>query len=133
MRLSHKVFMRSALLILSLVGVATWGLLAISGLVDVNGGIAPRSLPALRMGTLLREQLGGLTQTEMDVRPAAWEGVQKVWNDRAARMAKNVGLLRSFPGTEEERSQHHEAIAAFAVYRPLVDIIAASSDGSCVS
>ena len=65
MRLSDKAF-TSALVILALVAVATWSLLAISRLVDVNRGIATQSLPALRMGTSLREQLGGLTRTEMN-------------------------------------------------------------------
>jgi signal transduction histidine kinase len=119
MRLSYKVFMTSALVILALVAVATWSLLAISRLVDVNRGIATQSLPALRMGTLLREQLGGLTRTEKDARPTARELAQKTWNDRAARMANDFDLLRSFLGTEEERSQHQEAIVAFAVYRRL--------------
>jgi signal transduction histidine kinase len=119
MRLSYKVFMTSALVILALVAVATWSLLAISRLVDVNRGIATQSLPALRMGTSLREQLGGLTGTEMDARPAAGEPAQKAWNDRAARMAKDFALLRSFLGTEEERAQHQEVIVAFAVYRRL--------------
>ena len=36
MRLSHKVFMTTALLILALAGVGTWSLLAISRLVDVG-------------------------------------------------------------------------------------------------
>src|SRR3972149_6757590 len=119
MRLSYKVFMTSALVILALVAVATWSLLAISRLVDVNRGIATQSLPALRMGTSLREQLGGLTRIGMDARPAAGEPAQKAWNDRTARMAKDFDLLRSFLGTEEERSQHQAAIVAFAIYRRL--------------
>jgi hypothetical protein len=95
--------MSSALVIVALVGVASWSLLAISRLVDVHRGIAAQSLPALRMGTSLREQLGGLTRTEMDARPAAAEPTQRAWNDRAARMAKDFDLLRSFLSSEEER------------------------------
>jgi signal transduction histidine kinase len=119
MRLPYKVFMTSALVIVALVGVATWSLLAISRLVDVNRGVATQSLPALRMGASLREQLGGLTRTEVDARPAAAEPAQRAWNDRAARMAKELNLLRSFLSSEEERSQHQEAIVAFAIYRRL--------------
>ena len=74
MRLPYKVFMTSALVIVALVGVATWSLLAISRLVDVKRSIATQSLPALRMGTSLREQLGGLTRTERDARPA-WSAI----------------------------------------------------------
>jgi Flp pilus assembly protein TadB len=56
MWLPYKMFMTSALVIVALVGVATWSLLAIRRLVDVNRGIATRSLSALRMGTSLRPQ-----------------------------------------------------------------------------
>jgi len=122
MRLPYKVFLTSALVIVALVGVATWSLLAISRLVDVNRGIATQSLPALRMGASLREQLGGLTRTEMDAGPAALEPARRAWNDRAARMAKDFDLLRSFLSSEEERSQHQEAIVAFALYRRLAAI-----------
>jgi signal transduction histidine kinase len=119
MRLAYKVFMTSALVIVALLTVATWSLLAISRLVDVNRAIATQSLPALRMSTLLREQLGGLTRTEGDASPTADEVSRKAWNDRAARMAKDVDLARAFLGTEEERSQHQEATVAFATYRRL--------------
>jgi len=119
MRLSHKVFMTTALLILALAGVGIWSLLAINRLVDVNRGIATQSVPALRMGTSLREQLSGLIRTEENARPAAAEAAQRAWNDRASRMAKDLGLLRAFLGTEAERAQHQEALVAFATYRRL--------------
>ena len=119
MRLSYKVFMTSALVIVALVAVATWSLLAISRLVDVNRGIATQSLPALRMGTSLREQLAGLTRTESDAGPGVAEVAQRAWNDRAARMAKEFDLLRLFLSTDEERWQHQEATVAFATYRRL--------------
>jgi signal transduction histidine kinase len=119
MRLPYKVFMTSALVIVALVAVATWSLLAISRLVDVNRGIATQSLPALRMGTSLREQLAGLTRTESDAGPGAAEVAKRAWNDRAARMAKEFDLLRLFLSTDEERWQHQEATVAFATYRRL--------------
>src|SRR5213594_3712585 len=106
MRLPYKVFMTSALVIVALVAVATWSLLAISRLVDVNRGIATQSLPALRMGTALREQLAGLIRTASDAGPSGAEDAQRAWNARAARMAKEFDLLRSFLSTEEERWQH---------------------------
>ena len=119
MRLPYKVFMTSALVIFALVAVATWSLLAISRLVDVNRGIATQSLPALRLGTSLREQLGGLTRTAMDAGPTGAQAAQRAWNDRAARMAKEFDLLRSFLSTDEERWQYQEATVAFATYRRL--------------
>ena len=130
MRLPYNVFLTSALVIVALVGVVTWSLLAISRLVDVNRGIATQSLPALRMDTSLRDQLGGLTWTEMDAKPAVGEPAQKAWNDRAARMAKDFDLLRPFLGSEEERSQHQEAIPVFAIYRRLSIATAQLADGT---
>ena len=56
MWLPYKMFMTSALMIVALVGIATWSLLAIRRMVDVNRGIATQSLSALQMGTSLREQ-----------------------------------------------------------------------------
>src|SRR5262245_7241967 len=119
MRLSHKVFLTTALLILALAGVGAWSVLAINRLVDVNRAIATQSVPAIRMATSLREQLSGLTSTEDNASPAAAEPAQKAWNDRASRMGKDLGLLRAFLSTEEERAQHQEALVAFATYRRL--------------
>ena len=119
MRLPYKVFMTSALVILAFLAVATWSLLAISRLVDVNRAIATQSLPALRMGTSLREQLTGLVRTAADAGPNGAEIAQRAWNERAARMAKEFDLLRSFLSTDEERWQHQEATVAFATYRRL--------------
>lgn len=119
MRLSHKVFVTTALLILALAGVGTWSLLAISRLVDVNRAIATQSVPALRMATSLREQLTGLARTDDSARPGAAEGARRIWNERAARMTKELSLLGAFLGTEEERSQHQEATVAFSTYRRL--------------
>ncbi len=45
MRLSYKVFMTSALIIVALLGVAAWSLLAINRLVEVNRGLATQALP----------------------------------------------------------------------------------------
>jgi hypothetical protein len=56
MWLPYKMFMTSTLVIVALVGVATWSLLAIRRLVDANRGIGTQSLSARRMGTSLREQ-----------------------------------------------------------------------------
>jgi signal transduction histidine kinase len=119
MRLHYKVFMTSALVILSLLAVAAWSLLAINRLVEVNRGIATETLPALRITTSLREQLGELTRTVADAGPRAPEAAQRAWNERASRMAKEFELLRSFVSTDEERWQHQEATVAFVTYRRL--------------
>src|SRR5215831_16360359 len=109
MRLSYKIFVTTALLILALAGVGTWSLLAISRLVDVNRAIATQSVPALRLGTSLREQLSALTRSEHSDGPAAAEVGQHVWNDRASRMAKDLPPLRTLLAPHEEQSQHQEA------------------------
>src|SRR6266567_846144 len=118
MRLSYKVFMTAALIIIALLGVAAWSLLAINRLVEVNRGLATQALPALRMGAVLREQLTGLMRVEQDA-ASGREDIRKAWNDRAARMAKDFDLLRTFLGSDDERTYHHEATVAFATYRRL--------------
>src|SRR6267378_1167449 len=118
MRLSYKVFMTAALIIIALLGVAAWSLMAINRLVEVNRGLATQALPALRMGAVLREQLTGLMRVEQDA-ASGREEVRKAWNDRAARMAKDFDLLRTFLGSDDERTYHHEATVAFATYRRL--------------
>src|SRR5947208_2942117 len=47
------------------------------------------------------------------------EEIRKAWNDRAARMAKDFDLLRTFLGSDDERTYHHEGTVAFATYRRL--------------
>jgi hypothetical protein len=72
MRLLYEVFMTSALVIVALVGVATWGLLAISRLVGVSRGIATQS----------EEGRGGrfLVRLPRDVAPPV--GAASAWGER---------------------------------------------------
>ncbi len=119
MRLSYKVFLTSALIIVALLGVASWSLLAINRLVEVNRGIATQALPALRMGTALREQMGVLTRLEPQMAASGGEAARKAWDDRAARVGKDFDLLRAFLSSEDERRHHQEAMIAFAAYRRL--------------
>jgi two-component system, NtrC family, sensor histidine kinase GlrK len=118
MRLSYKVFMTSALIIATLLGMAGWSLLAINRLVEVNRGLATQALPALRMGAVLREQLTSLTRVEQHAASSSKE-VRKAWNDRAERMANDFDLLRAFLDSDVERTSHQEAMVAFATYRRL--------------
>src|SRR5207253_5609457 len=106
MRLSYKVFMTAALIIIALLGVAAWSLLAINRLVEVNRGLATQALPALRMGAVLREQLTGLMRVEQDA-ASGREEVRKAWNDRAARMAKDFDLLRTLDRKSTRLNSSH--------------------------
>src|SRR5260370_40844968 len=94
MRLSHKVFVTTALLILALAGVGTWSLLAISRLGDVNRAIATQSVPALRMATSLRVQLTGLARTDDSGGPAAAEEAPRFGTDPADRTSRDRRRLR---------------------------------------
>ena len=60
MWLPFEMFMKSLLVVVAFVCVATGSLPAISRLVDINRGVATQSLPALLMGTSLHPQMGGL-------------------------------------------------------------------------
>ena len=95
MRLSYKVFMTAALIIIALLGVAAWSLLAINRLVEVNRGLATQALPALRMGAVLREQLTGLMRVEQDAASGKLDFLfEEAERERAA------GKLRDWPESQ---------------------------------
>jgi hypothetical protein len=73
MCLPFEMIMKSLLVIVAFVSVATRSLPAVSQSVDVDRGIATQSLPALLIGTSLRPQLGGLlVRLPQDVAPPRW-------------------------------------------------------------
>src|SRR5437879_13773776 len=108
MRLSYKVFMTAALIIIALLGVAAWSLLAINRLVEVNRGLATQALPALRMGAVLREQLTGLMRVEQDA-ASAREEAGRAGIDRPPRMAKDSDPLRPSLAADDDRRTHPAA------------------------
>ena len=64
MRFAPKIFLVSALVILVLGGVAGWSLRAVNELVEVNRGIATRSVPAIETTSGLPESFRRLVRLE---------------------------------------------------------------------
>src|SRR5207253_169468 len=80
MRLSYKVFMTAALIIIALLGVAAWSLLAINRLVEVNRGLATQALPALRTATGIDRMLGATYAALDEAQVEARQLEERTWN-----------------------------------------------------
>jgi hypothetical protein len=64
MRLSSKIFLASALVIVVLAGVSALSLGAVGGLVSVNREITTRTIPALGLAASSREAIPRLSRLE---------------------------------------------------------------------
>jgi signal transduction histidine kinase len=105
MRLAPKVFLSSSLVILVVVGVATWSLVAVARLVSVNREITLRSVPALALEVSLREALR---------------------QQRADRIEQDLARLGRFLTSDEERIRANDVVLAFTEYQAAVGRAAAA-------
>jgi two-component system sensor histidine kinase GlrK len=121
MRLAHKVFLVSALVILVLGGVAGWSLRAVNELVDVNRGIATRSVPAIEITSGLPESFRRLVRLEAKYLVLRDRAYADLWNERAMRVSSELDRLGTLLATDDEIRWHADTVAAFARYRALVD------------
>ncbi len=121
MRLAPKVFLVSALVILVLGGVAGWSLRAVNELVDVNRGIATRSVPAIEITSGLPESFRRLVRLEAKYLVLRDRAYADLWNERAMRVSSELDRLGTLLATGDEIRWHADAVAAFARYRALVD------------
>lgn len=121
MRLAPKVFLVSALVILVLGGVAGWSLHAVNELVEVNRGIATRSVPAIEATSGLPESFRRLVRLEAKYFVLRDRAYADLWNERATRIGSELDRLGTLLVTDEERHWHADAVAAFTRYRALVE------------
>ena len=121
MRLAPKVFLASALVILMLGGVAGWSLQAVNELVEVNRGIATRSVPAIEAASGLPESFRRLVRLEAKYFVLRDRAYADLWNERATRISSELDRLGTLLVTGDEVRWHADAVAAFARYRDLVD------------
>jgi len=121
MRLAPKVFLVSALGILVLGGVAGWSLHAVNELVEVNRGIATRSVPVIESTSGLPESFRRLVRLEAKYFVLRDRAYADLWNERATRIGSELDRLGTLLGTDEERHWHADAVAAFTRYRALVE------------
>lgn len=121
MRLAPKVFLVSALVILVLGGVAGWSLHAVNELVEVNRGIATRSVPAIEATSGLPESFRRLVRLEAKYFVLRDRAYADLWNERATRISSELDRLGTLLVTDEEKHWHADAVAAFTRYRALVE------------
>ena len=121
MRLAPKVFLVSALVILVLGGVAGWSLHAVNELVEVNRGIATRSVPVIESTSGLPESFRRLVRLEAKYFVLRDRAYADLWNERATRIGSELDRLGTLLVTDEERHWHADAVAAFTRYRALVE------------
>ncbi|MGH7278225.1 MAG: ATP-binding protein [Candidatus Rokuibacteriota bacterium] len=121
MRLASKIFLTSSLVIIVLVAVGALSLRAVGRLVSVNREIVTHSVPALRLGTSVRDAMPSLVRMETraivlrDARFAA------LWDEGATRAEQDLDHLHAVLTTERERVRWEDVMYAFAAYREVVE------------
>lgn len=120
MRLSSKIFLTSAVVIVVLAGVGAFSLAALSRLVSVNREITSRAMPAMSLTASAREALPRLRQLEARALVLRDRRYLTAWTETAAQVAEDLRRLAEYPLTEPERRHHGETSAAFGAYQALV-------------
>jgi signal transduction histidine kinase len=120
MRLSSKIFLTSAVVIVVLAGVGAFSLAALSRLVSVNREITSRAMPAMSLTASAREALPRLRQLEARALVLRDRRYLTAWTETAAQVAEDLRRLAEYPLTEPERRHHSETSAAFGAYQALV-------------
>jgi signal transduction histidine kinase len=119
-RLAAKPFVIAVLviLVLSIVGYLCFH--AVGNLVAVNREIATRTIPAVRLAASTREAITPLVRLEMRALVLGDPGYATAWNERADRVAEDLGRLAAYAQSPHEVAQLAAARAAFERYRGVV-------------
>jgi len=120
MRLSSKIFLSSALVIVVLAGVSALSLGAVGRLVSVNREITTRTIPALSLTASAREAISPLLGLEARAVVMGDRRYATAWTELAARIAEDLERLTEYSLSEREALHLREARAAFEEYRRLV-------------
>jgi signal transduction histidine kinase len=120
MRLSSKIFLASALVIVVLAGVSALSLGAVGGLVSVNREITTRTIPALSLAASAREAIQPLVRLEANALVLGDRRYAMAWADLAEQIAEDLERLTEYALSEREALHRREASAAFGEYRRIV-------------
>src|SRR3989441_685867 len=120
MRLSSKIFLSSALVIVVLAGVSALSLGAVGRLVSVNREITTRTIPALSLTASAREAIPPLLGLEARAVVLGDRRYTTAWTELAARIAEDLERLAEYALSEREARHLREASAAFEEYRRIV-------------
>ena len=119
-RLSSKIFLASALVILVFAGVSALSLGAVGRLVSVNREITVSTIPALTVTASAREAMPRLVALETRALVLRDRRYATAWAELATRVAEDLAHLAEYPLSEQEMLHHREASAEFAEYRRIV-------------
>jgi len=116
-RLSSKIFLASALVILVFAGVSALSLGAVGRLVSVNREITVSSIPALSLTASARDAIPRLLALEARALVLGDPRYAKAWTELATQVTEDLQRLADYPLSDQEALHHREASAAFAEYR----------------
>jgi len=117
MRLSSKIFLASALVILVFAGVSALSLGAVGRLVSVNREITVSSIPALSHTASARDAIPRLLGLEARALVLGDPRYATAWTDLARQVTEDLQQLADYPLSDREALHHRRASAAFAEYR----------------
>src|SRR2546426_6281591 len=120
MRLSSKIFLASALVIVVLAGVSALSLGAVGGLVSVNREITTRTIPALSLAASARDAIQPLLRLEASALVLGDRRWALAWAEVAEQIAGDLERLAEYAQSEREELHRREASAAFEEYRRIV-------------
>jgi len=120
MRLSSKIFLASALVIVVLAGVSALSLGAVGGLVSVNREITTRTIPALSLAASARDAIQPLLRLEASALVLGDRRYTMAWAELAEQIAEDLERLAEYAQSEREELHRREASAAFEEYRRIV-------------
>jgi signal transduction histidine kinase len=120
MRLSTKIFLASALVIVVLAGVSGLSLGAVGRLASVNREITTRMIPAMSHTSSAREAIQPLLRLEARALVLGDPRYATAWTEIATQMAEDLERLAEYPLSEQEARHRWEASAAFEEYRRIV-------------
>jgi signal transduction histidine kinase len=120
-RLSSKIFLASALVILVFAGVSALSLGAVGRLVSVNREIAVSSIPALSLTASARDALPRLLALEARALVLGDPRYATAWTELATQVTEDIQRLADYPLSEQEALHHREASVALAEYRRTVE------------
>src|SRR5690348_12136956 len=120
MRLSSKMFLSSALVIVVLASISAFSLGAIGRLVSVNRETTTRTIPAMSLTASARDSIPRLRGLETRVLVLGDTRYTQAWTETAARLAADLEQLAELPLSEPETRHRLAASAAFREYRRIV-------------
>jgi len=130
LRLSHKLVLAFAVILLVVVSLASWTLFTTDRLATENLAIIQQALPAARLGVTLLETVAALRRLEARYAVLRDPTYLRLFQERAHAMELGFRQLESLLSTAGERAALEQAWARLADYRATVERGGASPAGN---